>query len=88
MLFPIGDDNQGRLTTPYIVYIIIAINAMVFLFLQQAMSTQQGNTSHSGYSVVPVEITTGLDLTEPIVLTNAPPVRDERTGRLQRPVIP
>ncbi|HKS40508.1 MAG TPA: rhomboid family intramembrane serine protease [Blastocatellia bacterium] len=87
MLFPIGDDNQGRLTTPYVVYIIIAINAVVFLFLQQAMSSRQGEHFTSGYSVVPVEITTGVDLTEPVVLTNAEPVRDERTGRLQRPVI-
>ena len=36
MLFPIGDDNQGRLTTPFVVYALIAINFIVFLFLQQA----------------------------------------------------
>ncbi len=88
MLFPIGDDNQGRLTTPYVVYILIAINALVFLLLQQAVLTGQGNYFTYGYSVVPREITTGIDLTEPVVLTDAPPVRDERTGRVQHPVIP
>ena len=31
MCIPIGDDNQGRLTTPYVVYIIVAINIAVFL---------------------------------------------------------
>ena len=36
MLFPIGDDNQGRLTTPFVVYAVIALNFFVFLFLQQA----------------------------------------------------
>ena len=35
MLFPIGDDNQGRLTTPFIVYAIIALNFIVFLLLQR-----------------------------------------------------
>lgn len=88
MLFPIGDDNQGRLTTPYIVYIFIAINALVFLLFQQAVRTEQGNYFTYGYSVVPLEITTGVDLTEPVILADAPPVRDERTGRVQRPVIP
>lgn len=88
MLFPIGDDNQGRLTTPYVVYIIVAINALVFLFLQQAVSSRQGEYFTYGYSVIPLEITTGLDLTEPVTLTNAEPMRDERTGRLQHPVIP
>jgi Uncharacterized membrane protein (homolog of Drosophila rhomboid) len=88
MLFPIGDDNQGRLTKPYIVYIIVAINTIVFLFLQQAVMSKQGEYFTYGYSVIPIEITTGIDLTEPVVLTGAPPIPDRNTGRLQRPVIP
>jgi membrane associated rhomboid family serine protease len=88
MLFPIGDDNQGRLTSPYIVYIIVAINAVVFLLLQQAVMTPQGEYFTYGYSVIPVEITKGVDLTEPVVLTDAQPVPDRNTGRPQRPVIP
>src|SRR5438105_2691218 len=67
MLFPIGDDNQGRLTTPYVVYAIIALNFLVFLFLQQA-GTEGGARFTYGYSVVPYEITTGEDLTEPVVM--------------------
>ena len=68
MLFPIGDDNQGRLTTPFVVYAIIAINVLVFLLLQQAGATQQGERFTYGYSVVPYEITHGEDLTEPVVV--------------------
>lgn len=88
MLFPIGDDNQGRLTTPFIVYIFIAINAVVFLLLQQAAMTPQGEYFTYGYSVIPREITTGTDLTEPVVLADAQPTTDPRTGRRQQPVIP
>ena len=65
MLFPIGDDNQGRLTTPFVVYAIIAINFLVFLFLQQA-GTAGGERFTNGYATVPYEITTGEDLKRPI----------------------
>ncbi|HKP13635.1 MAG TPA: rhomboid family intramembrane serine protease, partial [Blastocatellia bacterium] len=68
MLFPIGDDNQGRLTTPFVVYAIIAINLLVFLLLQQAGATEQGERFTYGYSVVPYEITSGEDLTSPVVV--------------------
>ena len=88
MLFPIGDDNQGRVTTPVIVYMIIAINFAVFLFLQQAGMTPQGEQFTYGYSVIPHEITTGTDLTEPVLVPGAPPVIDRRTGRREPPVIP
>jgi len=88
MLFPIGDDNQGRLTTPIIVYAIIALNFAVFLFFQQAGMTEQGAYFTYGYSVVPKEITTGTDLVEPEIVPGAQPVLDRRTGRLARPVIP
>ena len=36
MLFPIGDENLGRVRAPVVVYTIIAINIAVFLLLQQA----------------------------------------------------
>ena len=88
MLIPISDDNQSRLTTPYVVYIIVAINVLVFLLLQQAVMNERGEYFTYGYSVIPLEITTGKDLTEPVILTNAPPALDPRTGRAQRPVIP
>ncbi|HWO01939.1 MAG TPA: rhomboid family intramembrane serine protease [Blastocatellia bacterium] len=88
MLFPIGDDNQGRLTTPIVVYTIIAINLAVFLLLQQAGQTPQGERFTYGYSVIPHEITTGTDLTAPVVVPGAPPTIDRRTGRREQPVIP
>jgi membrane associated rhomboid family serine protease len=88
MLFPIGDDNQGRLTTPYVVYLIIAINVIVFLAFQQALGTEDGVKFTYGYSVVPVEITTGVDLVRPQVVEGAEAQIDRRTGRREIPVVP
>ena len=34
MLFPIGDENSDRRTTPFVNYILIGINLLVFVFLQ------------------------------------------------------
>jgi membrane associated rhomboid family serine protease len=68
MLLPIGDDNQGRTTTPFVVYIIVAINVAVFLLLQQATMTAEGVYFTYGYSVVPYEITHGVDLKEPVTV--------------------
>jgi len=88
MLFPIGDDNQSRVTTPVIVYLIIVINLAVFILLQQGGMTPQGEYFTYGYAVVPLEITTGTDLTELVLVPGAAPVADPRTGRMERPVIP
>ena len=56
MLMPLGDDNQGRIITPYVTYILIAVNiAVFFLFQSDPRFTY-------GYSVVPAEITGGKDL--------------------------
>ncbi|MGH6804482.1 MAG: rhomboid family intramembrane serine protease, partial [Methyloceanibacter sp.] len=66
MLFPIGDDNQGRLSTPFVVYIIIVINAVVFLVFQQATSTEAGAEFTYAYSAVPYEITHNVDLAAPV----------------------
>ncbi len=64
MLLPIGDDNYGRRTVPFVVYAIVALNILVFLFLQRAGSPS-GDWFTYGYSVVAKEITTGQDLKEP-----------------------
>ena len=72
MLFPIGDDNQGRLKTPFVVYIIIAINAVVFLVFQQATSTEAGAEFTYAYSVVPYEITHNVDLVAPVRVPGGP----------------
>ena len=67
MLFPIGDDNSARTTTPFVVYTIIALNVLVFVFLQQ-LGFRGGDAFTYGYAVVPYEITTGEDLKEPVIV--------------------
>lgn len=62
MLLPIGDDNTGRGSTPFVVYTLIAINAIVFLVFQQTISTKAGFEFTYAYSVVPREITHNEDL--------------------------
>jgi len=61
-LMPLGDDNEGRLTTPFVTYILIALNIAVF-FLLQGGGSNQGFTY--GYSVVPREIMSGQDYIGP-----------------------
>jgi membrane associated rhomboid family serine protease len=58
-MFPISDDNSDRTITPYVNYAFIALNILVFVFLQGL----GGNDAFSyAFSLVPKEITTGVDL--------------------------
>lgn len=59
-MFPIGDDNSDRTITPFVNYAFLAINILVFLLLQQL-----GNNDSFSYafSLVPKEVTTGIDIT-------------------------
>ena len=59
MLIPIGDDNRDRHLTPFITYLLILLNILVFVLFQQ-----WGNNElfTYGYSTVPAEILTGDDL--------------------------
>ena len=59
-MFPIGDDDSDRHIQPVVNYAIIGINILVFLLLQQL-----GSNEHFTYafSLVPKEITTGIDIT-------------------------
>ena len=41
MLFPIGDDNRGRTTTPVVNYVLIAANVLVFVLLQGLGSNEK-----------------------------------------------
>ncbi len=68
MLFPIGDDNTDRRTTPFVNYLLIAINILMFVFLQG----MGGNARFTyAYSTVPEEILTGTDIvTRDRVLTD------------------
>lgn len=64
-MFPLGDDNSDRIITPYVNYAFIIINVLVFVFLQGL----GGNDAFSyAFSLVPREITTGIDLTSPVII--------------------
>lgn len=58
-MFPIGDDNSDRTITPYVNYAIIGINILVFVLLQQIGSNESFTYA---FSLVPKEITSGVDL--------------------------
>lgn len=67
-MFPIGDDNSDRTTTPFVNYFFIGMNVLVFVLLQGL----GGNDSFTyAYSLVPQEITSGVDLSGPIALRDA-----------------
>jgi membrane associated rhomboid family serine protease len=59
-MFPIGDDDTDRRTAPIVNYAFIGINILVFLLLQQLGSNEQFTYA---FSLIPKEITTGVDLT-------------------------
>jgi membrane associated rhomboid family serine protease len=67
-VFPISDDNSDRLITPYVNYILIAVNILVFVFLQGF----GGNDEFSyAFSLVPKEVTTGIDITGMQIIRDA-----------------
>src|SRR4029453_12092570 len=72
LIIPIGDDNSDRTTVPYVNYLIILINIIVFVVFQQL-----GNDTQFTYafSTVPQEIITGKD-----VVTQGEVVEDPNTG--------
>ena len=57
MVIPLGDERTGRDLTPYVLFGLIAVNALVWL-LQLSL----GDTFTNGYATVPFEITHGQDL--------------------------
>ncbi|HVK96541.1 MAG TPA: rhomboid family intramembrane serine protease [Flavisolibacter sp.] len=59
MFFPIGDDNRDRHITPFITYILVALNVIVFIYFQE-----WGNDIRFtyAYSTVPGEILAGEDI--------------------------
>ena len=59
MLFPIGDDNNDRHTTPFINYALILLNIFVFVYWQELGR----NISFTfAWSTVPAEILSGKDI--------------------------
>ena len=59
MVMPLGDDNLDRLRTPYVTYVLIAINIVVWL-----LELSGGERFINGYSAIPFEITHNTDLVE------------------------
>lgn len=64
-MFPVGDDNTGRISTPYVTYLLIALNVLVFVFLQGLGANDQFTYA---FSTVPEEIRTGVDIARPITV--------------------
>src|SRR5256886_14447394 len=84
MLFPIGDDNRGRTTTPVVNYVLIAVNVLVFVFLQGLGSNERFTYA---YSTVPGEIITGRDIvTRPVAVQQITRQRIEMPGLQPTPI--
>jgi membrane associated rhomboid family serine protease len=62
MVFPLYDDNSDRTTTPIVNYALIAINILVFVFLQQLGTNEKFTMA---FSTVPQEIISGRDVRTP-----------------------
>lgn len=59
MIFPVSDDNTGRLRTPYVTYAIIFLNVAVFVLLQGVGRNEKFKYA---FATVPQEIRTGRDI--------------------------
>ena len=64
-MFPISDENERGHGPAFVTLAIIALNILVFLAFQGAGASDEGAEFTYGFSAVPVEITTGVDLVEP-----------------------
>jgi membrane associated rhomboid family serine protease len=62
-MFPIGDENERGYGPAIVTLAFIGINIAVFLLLQDA--TAGLNAFTAGYSTIPREITTGVDIVDP-----------------------
>jgi membrane associated rhomboid family serine protease len=58
-MFPIGDDNSDVKIFPFVNYLFIGLNILVFVFLQQ-LGTNDSFTY--AFSLVPKEVMTGVDI--------------------------
>src|SRR5262249_51564274 len=67
-MIPIGDDNSDRRTKPYVTWLLVAINVLVFVFGQRLGTNEHATLA---YATVPYEILTGKDVAQPV------PIRDD-----------
>jgi membrane associated rhomboid family serine protease len=63
-MFPIGDQNEPGHGPAFVTLALIAANVAVFVFLQQLGANEP---FLYGWSAIPLEITTGMDLVRPEV---------------------
>ena len=80
-MFPISDDDTGRATQPWVNYAIIAVNILVFVLLQQIGSNEAFTYA---FSLVPKEITTGVDLTGIQIVRATRSATRLRSGSIRR----
>jgi membrane associated rhomboid family serine protease len=78
MVFPIHDDNTGRVIVPFVNYALIAINVLVFVFPQELGSNVKFTYA---FSCVPYEILSGKDVVTEDTVVEHPLTR-------QRVVVP
>ena len=71
MFIPIGDDNSDRTAWPLVNFTLIALNVLVFVFLQGMGSNERFTYA---FSTVPQEIATGHDIARTV------PIVDPETG--------
>lgn len=81
MVFPLFDDNTERRRFPIVNYAFIALNVFVFVILQQAGATPEGDRFTYAFSCVPEEIITGHDLSGPVDIQN--PITKEIVGTIE-----
>lgn len=67
-MFPIGDDNTGVTITPVVNYLFIGVNILVFVLLQGIGSNESFSYA---FSLVPKEITEGIDISGVQVVRDA-----------------
>ena len=60
-MIPIGDDNSDRHRTPFVTWLLIALNVFVFVVLQGMGSNERVTLA---FATVPAEILTGRDIAE------------------------
>ena len=88
MVFPLGDDNTGRTTSPVVNIALIAINVLVFVVFQGMGSNDRFTFA---YSTVPAEILSGKDAVSPdrvVQMQTVTGVEDVRLPGLQPTPVP
>jgi membrane associated rhomboid family serine protease len=66
MFIPLGDDNTTVRITPFIVWLLIALNVYGWV-----LELSQGESFLASYAAVPFELSSGIDLIKPTVVSFA-----------------